>query len=89
MIQIGTDGNNGTPDAPTNYFFKHLPMSPQGQIILYGCNSAAGTPGRNFIQDLANITGVPVSGFQKEVNELFFGLSLDNPQWITRNPDNW
>jgi len=89
VIQIGTNGNNGTPDAPTTYFFQHLPMSPQGQIILYGCNSAAGPTGREFIQDLANITDVPVSGFQNEVNELFFGLSLDNPQWVTRNPDNW
>ena len=93
QIQIGTMDPQGDLDRPTQAFFKKIKgmMAPGGSILLYGCNTATGTSGLNFLQNIANITNVPVTGTIGEVNPLFYNLSIDtgaelvtvrpNPPW--------
>lgn len=59
QIKLGNDAlNAATLDAAANW---GKALNPDGDIILWGCDIAAGSIGKTFVRDLAAITGADVA----------------------------
>ncbi|WP_228056491.1 DUF4347 domain-containing protein, partial [Microcoleus sp. LEGE 07076] len=78
-LKLGSDVLNGNDIEKFNTQLKQWgnALTENGDILLYGCNAAAGDTGKNFVKRLSEITGADIAASDNKTGSTKFGNDWD------------